>query len=110
MELGEWVMVRRSELRRGRLDAARIAELDALPGWTWDPYADDWERALDTLRVFVAREGHTRIPADSVEAGIQLGSWVGRQRLAYRAGNLALARAAELEAIPGWSWGRSSSS
>jgi hypothetical protein len=36
MRIGRWVAKRRSERNNGRLGPARVAELEALPGWTWD--------------------------------------------------------------------------
>jgi hypothetical protein len=102
--LGVWVAKRRTEYRAGRLNHARVAALEALPGWTWDPLADDWAVAMAALRAFVAREGHARVPRRHVEDGIRLGMWVGYQRTDHRAGRLDPARVAELEALPGWSW------
>ena len=43
--LGGWVQRQRSAHRRGRLTEERAARLEALPGWTWDPFAEDWEQA-----------------------------------------------------------------
>lgn len=34
--LGSWVNTRRLDHRAGRLSSEQIAELEALPGWTWD--------------------------------------------------------------------------
>jgi superfamily II DNA or RNA helicase len=104
LQLGAWVTSRRVEHAAGRLDLARAAELEALPGWTWDPFADDWAAALAALRVFVAREGHARVTGDHIEAGIHLGLWVLNKRRDRRTGRLDRARAAELEALPGWTW------
>ena len=103
--LATWVSNRRVDRKAGRLRAARVAELEALPGWTWETPASDWAAPIEALRSFVAREGHARVPDRHVEAGFQLGRWVMNRRLEYRAGRLDPARVAELEAIPRWSWG-----
>ncbi len=102
--LGLWVSNRRSKRRRLRLDHARIAQLEALPGWSWEPITDFWSAGLAALRAFVAREGHPRVPRGHVEAGVRLGSWANSRRAERRRGDLDPARSAELEAIPGWSW------
>ena len=34
--LGTWIVSRRSQFRRDKLSADRIAALDAIPGWTWE--------------------------------------------------------------------------
>ena len=36
-KLGGWVNNQRQTYRRGELDEARRARLDALPGWEWNP-------------------------------------------------------------------------
>ena len=106
LRLGSWVGSRRGDHKLGRLEPARVAALEALPGWTWDPRADDWAAGLAALRAFVAREGHARVPQRLVDGHLRLGAWVTSRRVDYRQGRLDPARAAELEAIPGWSWGR----
>lgn len=102
--VGGWVVQRRAEHGRGRLSQTRAAELEALPGWTWDPILDDWHAAIAKLRAFAAREGHARVPARSVEAGTPLGAWVSHQRARWRRGRLSADQIAEFEAVPGWSW------
>ena len=102
--LGEWVGAQRAKYKIGRLDSARTAELEVLPGWTWDPFGDDWADGLLALRAFAEREGHARVPALRVENAMQLGTWVLHQRAKYKIGRLGSARAAELEAFPGWTW------
>ncbi len=84
LRLGPWVRNRRATTGAGRLDPARVAELEALPGWTWDPYGDDWAAGLAALRAFVAREGHARVPQRHVEGGFRLGSWVTSRRVEHR--------------------------
>ncbi len=104
IQLGSWVSSRRAEHRRGVLEPARVAELEAIPGWSWDPRADDWALGLAALRIFVAREGHARVPPRLVEGGFRIGSWTTSRRAERRRGALDVSRVAELEAIPGWSW------
>jgi superfamily II DNA or RNA helicase len=104
LRLGSWVNGRRVERKGGHLGPARAAQLEAVPGWTWDPLADDWAAALAALRAFVGREGHARISARHVEDGFGLGAWINSQRTAYTHDTLPSARIAELEAIPGWTW------
>ena len=104
IRLGSWVNTKRIDRTRGRLRADRVAELEGVPGWTWDPRADDWSAGLAALRAFVAREGHARVAATHSEAGFRLGGWVHNQRVLYQHGGVPVARAVELEALPGWTW------
>jgi len=102
--LGSWVASRRLERNAGTLSEQRAAELDAIPGWMWDPIADDWTTALGALQAFVEREGHTRVPSAHVEAGVRLGKWVTKRRSERNSGRLDPAHVAELERIQGWTW------
>ena len=102
--LGQWVHSQRSVYRNGKLDPDRTARLEALPGWTWDPYAELWDEGFGHLCRFAEREGHSRPPASYVKDGYRLGQWVSEQRTAYAKGQLASDRVARLEALPGWTW------
>jgi hypothetical protein len=49
--------------------------LAALP----DYLKREWEVHYKALQAFYDREGHSRVPADHVENGLNLGSWVRTQ-------------------------------
>ncbi len=102
--LGSWVNIQRSKYLRGTLETDRRRQLEALPGWTWDPRDDAWEEGFDQLQRFVEREGHADVPFGRGKVGYQLGQWVSNQRRTYRQGNLEPERCARLEALPGWRW------
>jgi superfamily II DNA or RNA helicase len=104
--LGSWVTSQRSRHRQHQLSDERVALLEALPGWEWNPLDDAWPAGFAALERFVSREGHTRVPKDHREDGYPLGQWAGDQRNWYRSGRLRPDRAAHLEALPGWEWNR----
>jgi superfamily II DNA or RNA helicase len=103
-DLGSWVVIQRGHYRRGTLSQPRVARLEALHGWSWNPMSDQWEDFFALLERFVAREGHARVPKDHLEDGAQLGTWIGNQRRAYRKRILSVRQIECLEALPGWSW------
>jgi hypothetical protein len=77
--LGHWVATVRSAGKKGLL-ASRLKDLKEL-GFVWDGRDALFESNLRLLDAFRRREGHTRVPARHVEAGVRLGSWVSVLRL-----------------------------
>ena len=83
--LGQWIAAIRQRYATGRFkDSDRIAQLENLPGWSWTPRDDRWERGYSSLCDFVDREGHSQVPRGHVENGFALGRWVTKQRHASR--------------------------
>ena len=98
--LGGWVNVQRS--KRGTMDAARVARLEAMPGWTWAVAETRWEEAFALLCSFADRTGTSRPPNAHVEEGFALHAWVTKQRATRD--RLDDSRVKRLESLPGWSW------
>ena len=103
--LGTWVSKRRSERASGALGQDRIEQLEAIPGWTWDPKAEVIQEWLDALSEYVSEHGHAEVQWDYVNSGGQkLGSWVVHQRVKYREGRLEASISGFVERLPGWVW------
>jgi superfamily II DNA or RNA helicase len=100
LKLGTWVSNQRRA--RVRLSQGRREQLEALPGWTWEPINDQWEAGFAALTRYVEREGHARVPGSHVEADLNLGQWVSDQR--KNRARLPLERRSRLQALPGWVW------
>jgi superfamily II DNA or RNA helicase len=98
--LGTWVATQRK--KRDDLDPEQLSALEAIPGWTWDPFGDTFNHNINALRSFANREGHTYVPRGHIENGVHLGSWVIKQR--YKRDQLDAARRKKLESVPGWTW------
>jgi Helicase associated domain len=99
--LGIWVSSQRK--KKDLMCPKRRSRLEALPGWSWDPFAVQWEKGFSRLKQFLEREGHCRVArSHTSEDGYRLGVWVNRQRLDK---NLMYPdRRQRLEALAGWSW------
>jgi hypothetical protein len=102
--LGRWVEHMRRAQLEGRLPRDRVRLLEALPGWTRHPRRDGFERGFGTLRIYMRREGHSRVPRAHVEAGFRLGLWVANRRAIYRKGRLPPQQTQRLDALRGWTW------
>lgn len=109
--VAEWVRRMRKVARAGRLESARAARLEALPGWSTAPRRGEkrgWDPNFDELLAYVAEHGHASPPQSyRTPAGTALGVWVSNQRKEYRNGSMARNephRIARLESLPGWRW------
>ncbi len=106
--LGVWVNSRRQDFKTGWLSDERVAALEAVPGWTWNPQEAAFQIGLAALQQFVDREGHALVPQTCVERvdgrDYRLGAWVNARRVYYRKGWLSDERVAVLNAIPEWVW------
>lgn len=112
-ELTSFVSRQRSTYCQGDLADDRIAALEAVPGWSWQPQEQAWETGLAHLELYCLREGHTLVPSDHREDGYTLGTWVREQRdRGNRTGDAGLGpeRRARVEVLPGWSWSPSADS
>jgi ribosomal protein S18 len=91
--LVSWV---KNQRRFPNLSAKQVELLEAIPGWSWDPHADCFDKRVEALADFIASTG--RIPrrrsGDANERS--LGEWLGRQRRSEGAGRLDSERAAKL--------------
>jgi hypothetical protein len=98
--LGQWVANRRG--RKASLSEELIAELESLPGWTWDTRQSAWDEGFVALERFALREGHSNPPQRWTEEGFKLGIWVNNQRT--KKSDLSSERQMRLESLPGWQW------
>ena len=111
-DIGLWAYRQTQARSLGRLPAGRAAQLEAVPGWTWDRAEAHWNETLHRLRELAARPGGLAQPAagQSVYAGhldsyrLPLGNRAAGYRQLHRDGMLGDVRAAQLETLPGWDW------
>lgn len=103
--LGRWVVTQRVRHDKGLLDAEHVRRLEDLPGWTWDPFADQWEEGFSRLLEYVERHGDSLVlQSYEDDDGYQLGNWVSMQRVNHARRTLDADRQRRLLSLIGWSW------
>lgn len=105
-KLNQAVVTVRRPGRRERLTPEQLHQLESLPGWSWElRQKSSWEQYFAALAAFADHHGHACPPTDyCTDTGLTLGEWVQAMRRPSRRRILGAARAARLEALPGWSW------
>jgi hypothetical protein len=103
--LGGWVSKRRHDYQKRRLTDEQVRRFDALPGWSWDRRAEQFELGYGYLEAFVGKNGHTHVPRGCRVDGFSLGEWVSGRHEQYRKGKLPRIQISQLEGLKGWNWG-----
>ena len=80
VKIGGWVREQRLSRKRQKLTKAREELLEALPGWSWGPHEEAWEKGFAALLSFKQIYGHCDVKQDFVFNGFKLGSWVHNQK------------------------------
>jgi Helicase associated domain len=100
-QLGTWVA--RQRARKHKTSPDRRQRLEALPGWSWAPFSDQWEEGFSHLKQFYDLKGNCRVPiSHKTDDGFRLGGWVSVQR--SRKNTINVDRRQRLEGLPAWSW------
>ena len=103
--LRDWVYTQRTSQQNGQLSQDRVARLEVLPGWVWDPIDQQWEAGFEALKDYIAEYGDVRVHrTHKTHEGIALGKWVSVQRTNKNKDLLSQERITRLEALPGWVW------
>lgn len=108
--LGKWVSTNRTLFREeSHLNSEQLQRrslLAELPGWSWDPVDDYWERRFALLQEYSREFGNARPSNNEVYRGENLGRFVGTQRSRFNTGVLPPDRASRLENLKKWAWSK----
>lgn len=100
--IGKWVNSIRQ--KRNKLHPHQTEKLEQLSGWTWNAVENLWEINYLALKKYAEREGSADPPQRHSEEGINIGTWVSRQRAQYKKSKLSKKRISSLEKLPNWTW------
>ncbi len=98
VNLAGWIQKQRAN--RHVISTERIERLNSI-NFYWDPASELWEEGFAALSKFYNKKGHCRVPQNFKQGGINLGNWVGTQRLAKN--RLSNEKISLLDSI-GFSW------
>jgi hypothetical protein len=102
VRIGAWAQNCRYRQRNDRMPNWLARELEAIPGWSWDPIGDRHRANVELLKAIIKR---TDLDAKAV---FMLGDWIVARRARHRLGTLDKDSESELEALPGWTWSQRS--
>ena len=107
IDLRAWVTAQRQSYLNLELAGTQIRLLQRLPAWDWDIERARWRQGVVAATLYI--EQHRSLGAVQRQTRLgdyPLGQWLHRCREDFRAGTMPKDRAAQLEVLPGWSWGR----
>ena len=103
IKLGTWVANQRKD--KNRMPQDRVAKLESLKCWSWNPKADLWETGFNNLVSYTKQFKTSKVPGSYVNnEGFKLGLWVSNQRT--RKSSCPIERIERLELLPDWTWSR----
>jgi Helicase associated domain len=102
--LGQWMRCCRGDYRADTMPADIVAELEALPGWNWGRYQQNWAEGYAALKRYASERGHASPSQNTEFNGYPVGWWVTQKRRQYRHGTLSVKCVQALESLPGWQW------
>lgn len=114
--VGPWVAAQRASWRKKTITDAHKAQLQTLPGWSWEPGPNRprlgtrpslearWQERLDKYRRRVDQAGSPQdVKAETKFENFGVGEWIKNQRKLLGDGKLDPGREKQLdEAVPGW--------
>jgi Helicase associated domain/Helicase conserved C-terminal domain len=101
--LGQRTVTIRDSYRSGTLRPEWIDILNNTKGWTFDPYADDFEKTIQAIKDHV--QEHGRLPKAGDDLDVAVKSLRGNKTRNGQKGGLRPEQVNRLEKeIPGWSW------
>ena len=87
VNLGTWVHRQRERYKRGKMDPERERQLREL-GLKRKPLDEEWEKKFRLLADFREVHRHCNVPEDYKVKGVNLRTWVYKQRKRYKEGKM----------------------
>jgi superfamily II DNA or RNA helicase len=100
INVGAWVNGLRTKYRKGQLPQDRIDLMEAIPGWSWEPFESQWIQGFEEFEDFYRLSGN--LPTTANE---KMYHWMERQKKRQKLGKLDPKFQGMIEAaFPDWKW------
>jgi len=97
--VASWMRYQRRRAERGIMAPWQQVLLEQIPGYSWGPSNDQWERQYGQLREFLEAEGHLPRYRSTDMRERELGAWVSKQRYLHRRWRLSAERVEALRQL-----------
>ena len=102
INVGAWVNAQRTRYRKSELSQDRIDLLEAIPGWSWEPFNSQWMQGFTEFESFYKTSGKLPTTDD-----VKMYHWMERQKKRHKLGKLDPKFQAKIEAtFPEWKWSK----
>ena len=101
---GDWCKKQRTLYNKNRLTKEKIALLENIDNWDWDPQKTEWMKKYKAYLIYIEQNQTLQIGKYKYFNDINLGYWVHNLRTSYKAKTLSKEKIELIESIPGWSW------
>ena len=89
IKLGYWIGTQRRKYKNNKISKEKIDLLEKI-GMVWDPFDLQWNEYYDSLVEYYNKNGDSLVPLRyRTKEGINLGSWIVKQRQYYKNNNLS---------------------
>lgn len=102
--LHEWVRLQRRSTTRDNHCDYQIQRLNLVPGFSWDPHDEAWQKSFELYQSFITVHGQApRVRSqDTLERS--LAHWAAKQRSQHRRNRLDDDRKSALQSLFIWAW------
>ena len=106
MKLAEWQARQRQLYKKGLLEKHKIKKFEnSFDDWVWGDFLDiQWEKNFQLLTKYFNKFGTTNVKQSYVFNGVELGTWVHKQRYKYNDNKIEKNRILKLEKLGDWAW------
>ena len=103
--LGRSVQRMKTDYKQDILIDEKIKILESVEGWSWKTKKElVWDKTFELVREYALENKTTHVKDKQKFNGVNIASWIYRQKKAYLQGDLSEKQIQLLESVEGWFW------